>query len=324
VNVVPLPPADLVVSAVVAPVEVFDGATIEVRYRVTNLGAGETDQDGWIDTVWLTRDKNHPAPGTAEQPNDYLIGTFAHSGSLKVGEFYEQLVTVRLPARLTGQWFITPFADSLDSVAEDTFSDNINPDDPNEIDNNNYKARPITILLTPPPDLVVTNMLAPAAESAGENYTVRWTVQNQGSGVTAEERWTDSVFLASSPDLQAPNTRALLLGKIGHEGALGVGQSYTIEQTFLLSPSAEGQFVIVVTDSAGQVFEGVSGSPLENNNSLSRASSVTGAPADLRVVSVETPAQSARRRLWFQAKVTQWSAPSPYRAASAEISLSIS
>ena len=88
-------------------------------------------------------------------------------------------MTITLPANISGQFFITPQSDSFDVVTEDTFSSNINPDDPNELDNNNYKARPITILLTPPPDLVVTAVTASSAASSIQPLTVSWTVQNQ-------------------------------------------------------------------------------------------------------------------------------------------------
>jgi hypothetical protein len=89
-NIIPLPPSDLVTSNVVAPAQAFDSSTIEVRYRVTNLGSGETDRDGWTDNIWLTRDRNRPSPvkpvGDGEFViEDYLIGSFGHTGSLKVG-----------------------------------------------------------------------------------------------------------------------------------------------------------------------------------------------------------------------------------------------
>ena len=65
---------------------------------------------------------------------------------------------------IPGEWYITPWSDAYDVVVEDTFDVNINPDDPNELDNNNYKAAPISLLLTTPPDLVVTT-ITPTATS---------------------------------------------------------------------------------------------------------------------------------------------------------------
>ncbi|MAE63746.1 MAG: hypothetical protein CMJ18_05695, partial [Phycisphaeraceae bacterium] len=55
IDIIPLPPSDLVTSGVVAPGIAFDGSSIQVTFRVSNFGAGETDQDRWTDTIWLTR-----------------------------------------------------------------------------------------------------------------------------------------------------------------------------------------------------------------------------------------------------------------------------
>src|SRR5205823_5781784 len=132
--------------------------------------------------------------------------------------------------------------DAYDAVLEETLSSNINPDDPNEFDNNNYKARPITVLLTPPPDLVVTAAsTTPAATDAGTSLTVRWTVQNQGTGATEDSTWYDDVYLKDGGT-------TWFLGKIAHDGALTSGQSYTAEQTFALSPAVKAAQVEVRTN----------------------------------------------------------------------------
>ena len=92
-NVIPLPPADLVTSNVVAPDQAFDGSTIEVRYKVTNLGAAVTNRDSWTDAIWMTRDKNRPHPNAG----DVLLATFSHSRCARGGESYDQVVRVRIP-----------------------------------------------------------------------------------------------------------------------------------------------------------------------------------------------------------------------------------
>ena len=53
-----------------------------------------------------------------------------------------------LPADITGQYYITAWADSLNQVLKSEQSGNTNPDDPNTLDNDNFKARPITVLQT--------------------------------------------------------------------------------------------------------------------------------------------------------------------------------
>ncbi|MCB1944039.1 MAG: hypothetical protein KDI53_18655, partial [Candidatus Accumulibacter sp.] len=137
--------ADLVTSQVVAPDQGVHGASIEVRYQVTNHGSqttrGESAAlDRWTDTIWLARDRRRPAA----HKGDILLGSFTHVGQLAVGESYLGDVRVTLPDALaSGEYFVTVWSDSYDVILEDTLATQINPDDPSQVDNNNYQARPI-------------------------------------------------------------------------------------------------------------------------------------------------------------------------------------
>src|SRR5262249_42692410 len=155
-----------------------------VHFHVANLGAGITDRDGWTDTVWLTHDRTRPDPRPAK--GDLLLGSFGHGGALGVGDSYDQDVTVTLPTSyrdgdghehpVQGNWFVTPFTNAYGEVTEEIFSTNLNPDDLNQLDNNNYKARPITILPAPSPDVVVTDVKPTPSAVGDQPFTVRWTV----------------------------------------------------------------------------------------------------------------------------------------------------
>src|SRR5262249_24289852 len=150
---------------------------------------GVTDEPAWTDTIWLTRDKTRPNV----TKGDVLLATLPHQGILGIDPSvltpptsYTVTTTVTLPKHISGQFYITPWTDSLDAVIKTTLDANINVDDPHQLNNDNYKARPITVLLTPPPDLVVTSIIPPAAAVGGDDYTVQWTVQNQGTSATED------------------------------------------------------------------------------------------------------------------------------------------
>ncbi|MDM9385689.1 CARDB domain-containing protein [Chlorogloeopsis sp. ULAP01] len=291
-NINSLPPADLVTSDVVAPTLAFEGSKIKVRYTVTNQGIGESDRDNWTDTIWLTRDKNRPSPANREGgAEDILLTSVGHSGSLKVGSSYETEVEVTLPSQVTGEWYITPWTDAYNVVLEDTLSINNNPDDPNELDNNNYKARPITILLTPPPDLVVTSVTPTVQAVGGQPFSVSWEVKNQGANSTSENRWFDSVYLSDNPTLNAPGAKQWYLGRVERTGSLGVNQTYTSKLDTVLTPGAAGKYIIVQTNYdnySNSVWEG----PYTNNNQSSAETNVTSTPADLIVTNVKTLPQN--------------------------------
>lgn len=195
---------------------------------------------------------------------------------------YEQVVRVTLPSQVTGEWYITPWSDAYDVILEDTRDTNINPDDPNELDNNNYKARPITVLLTPPPDLVVTSVIAPSEGLGGKPFTVKWTVKNEGAGETDKNEWTDRVYLSNTPTISS-SSQLLELGNIKHNGKLGKGEIYTGEYTFDLTPPATGNHIIVTTDVYDNIWEG----PYGSNNNRSQTTNVTASPADLQVTKIE-------------------------------------
>ncbi len=280
-----LPPADLVTTSVVAPWLAFDGSSIEVRYTVENLGAAATDATQWVDTVWLTAGKKRPDP----RQGDILLAAVPRQSGLAKDESYEQVTQVALPARVGGEYFITVWSDSLDSVTEDTFSNVINPEDPNELDSNNYRSRSITIGVNPPADLVVESVTSPATAVAGSDapLVVRWSVANRGTEATQSNQWVDQVFLSDQPTLSAGGT-VFLLGEFVHSGSLVPGQSYEAQASVLLSPATTGRYVHVRTNVDGAVWEG----PFTDNNEASSSTLVTSTPADLRVTSVAASAQN--------------------------------
>ncbi|WP_205678900.1 CARDB domain-containing protein [Aquisphaera insulae] len=305
VYVQPLPPADLVIGAgdVVAPAQAFNGSSIDVRYTVRNLGANSTDQDAWTDTLWLMPDRKEPRARVQNpfKEGGILLGSYYHSGALAVGGSYQTTARVTLPetifdengvqVALSGQWYITPWADAYDVVLEDTFSNVLNPDDPTETDNNNYKARPITILVVPPPDLVVTSVSPTASAVGGDSFKVQWTVTNRGAGETIQDGWYDEVYLSDRPTLNAPGAKQWRLDNypgILHNGRLGPDQSYAAEATFALTPEIAGLYVLVKTGVGA--WEG----PYTTNNTTSAGTSVVPlAPADLRVESITVPASNS-------------------------------
>lgn len=242
VDAVPVPPPDLMVISVGAPLEAFDGTTITVRYHVENRGAGLTAPSSWTDTVWLARDKDRPNAARG----DVQLGSFGHSGALDVEQSYDNLVSVTLPRFVTGQFYLTLWTDAYDRVFENQFATNLNPDAPHDLDGNNFKAVPLAILLTPAADLEVAAVDAPTSALGGQQVTLSWTVTNNGQTSTDRERWADAIYLSDNPDFNVGHPR--LMFAVPHVGVLQRGESYTDSATFTLPPSATGQHFIVRTN----------------------------------------------------------------------------
>jgi hypothetical protein len=274
---------------VVAPEQAVHGSTVEVRYRVTNRGAATTLGDSasinsWTDTVWLSVDPRRPSPAKG----DVRIGQVTHNGHLAVGDNYLGTLNVQIPEGVrSGQYYITVWSDTYDAILEDTMAVYINPDDPGQIDNNNYKARPISVLGVVPPDLVVSQVQAMPAMTAAGDYAFSYTVQNRGD--LFEGRWTDRVWIADNADLKKANVR-WLLGEYAQQRSLNNGESYTVTQTVPLAPAVQGGWLVVETDREvpGEAARFEVAEFDETNNVRAAVSAVGNRPADLRVTAVQT------------------------------------
>ena len=166
------------------------------------------------------------------------------------------------------------------------------PDDPNNFENDNYKAAQID-LLAPLPDLVVTSLTAPGVAKGGENVTINWTVANKGNGIAQPTGWIDTVYLTNDPTNPLdPNAITLTLGSVAHNAALNPNASYNASLSVELSPSAVGQYFVVYTDApqpAADPTTNVVTEVSEANNLLADQTSVTPVPADLVVTNVSIP-----------------------------------
>jgi RHS repeat-associated protein len=90
----------------------------------------------------------------------------------------------------------------------------------------------------------------PASGTAGQNMTVNYTVNNDGT-VAATGSWTDSIYLSTDGSL---NANALLFGRATHTGDVAGMGSYTGSLTAPLPEGAFGNYqVIVLVDSREQV-----------------------------------------------------------------------
>jgi YD repeat-containing protein len=284
-----VPPPDFVATAITGPDQAFDGQSVTVRYRIENRGAGDTFPLAWTDTIWLTLGRDFPDPVRGDRP----LGSFYHQGLLHPGEGYDATAQVTLPGRITGEYYLMVMADGGDAVYEAALSQNTNPDDPYRIDGNNHQVTPLSVLLTPPADLEVTAMSAPAAALGGQFVTVSWTVANRGANTTDQEHWNDLVWLSTDDSVTDGVGEAFLMYRVTHEGRLAPNASYSQTQSFQLPPSAAGMHFVVQTNVPPGPFDvPVYEGPFTSNNTLAVTSTVTNTPADLLVTSVSANASA--------------------------------
>ncbi|MBI5475668.1 MAG: T9SS type A sorting domain-containing protein [Ignavibacteriales bacterium] len=267
VSVQPYPPIDLRAGNVVIPSSGFSGIPVSVQFTVQNIGTGKTLATKWDDAVYLSVDT------VLNVGVDSLLTVVHRMGALDVGESYTRDLSVRLPDGVSGNYYCLVRADTGNAVSDNNILNNIG-----------YSTSMISVSLSPPPDLHVASVIAPSEGQSGQPITVRWTIQNSGSGQTLVSSWNDAIYLSSDIYLDPADTR---LATKSHNEGLPASQSYSDSLEVVLPNYASGDlFLLIQTDSKNEVFE-QSG---EANNVLSRPITVNiAAPSDLIISNIIVP-----------------------------------
>jgi subtilase family serine protease len=277
IDIEPPPPSDLSVASVIAPAESFSGQQISISYTVENAGENNTNAEAWWDAVYLTQDTE------LNTETATLLGKYSHAGTaestgmLAPGETYQMSADVNIPHAVYGDYYIFVVTDIYDDVFE-YFGEN----------NNTYRnEQAITVILTPPPDLVVTEHAAPDSADSGQSVSIQWTVENQGAGEPFETYWRDGVYLHTGPVFDAES--AILIGSFGKSAPLSAGSDYSKDVSVTVPNGLEGSyFLFIKADDGNQVFE-----HLYEDNNVSAADPVQirlSPWADLQVSDIQIPA----------------------------------
>lgn len=232
------PPPDIQVASIISPPTGWSGQPVAVNWTVANKGSGPTVSSTWYDTIYLSKEK------TLNTTTDYHFGPYYHTGILSSGESYIQSQTFNLPVGVSGTYYIFVATDVNNNVYEHVWEDN----------NVMLSSTPLEITLSPPPDLEVTQITAPAEGLAGKTISISWAVANNGAGPTDTVSWMDTVYLSADQTLETGTDT--FLGSFRHYGILDTGQSYIQSQGITLPKGISGSYYLIVnTDAGKEVFE---------------------------------------------------------------------
>jgi hypothetical protein len=245
-------PPDLQVSSVSPTSTAWSEQSVWVKWTVTNTGVGHTPDVPWTDKIYLSNDNS------LNIDVDSLIGNRTHSQVLDVDSSYSDSVSFTFAKGSYGTRYLFAVADANDTIYESN-------------QGNNIHSQSFDVHLSPPPDLKVTQLLAPDTAFSREVITVQWVVTNNGSGRTRVSSWKDKVYLStnSSPNVSGDT----VLYTFVRNDTLKVGGSYMQSRDITIPSGWNGLFYLkVFTDATDTVYEYVS----ENNN-------VTVAPIYLKI-----------------------------------------
>ncbi|MCX6271653.1 MAG: hypothetical protein NTU44_10610 [Bacteroidetes bacterium] len=240
------PVPDLRPTQILFPNSAFSGQNINLTYTISNTGQASTPQNTWKDRIYFSQD-------TILYSTAVQVATLTHHGILKVDSSYSVTLGFQIPEYIYGPRYFFVKTDIEDVVYEHAFENN-----------NLFVSDSISIILTPPPDLVVTNITIPDSINSGDYMEVSWTVENQGLN-KAKKPWTDKVYLSSQAVFS--HNQSISTASLSHNLDLQSGSSYTASLLLQIPDDASGPFyVFVLTDANTDVFEAD-----QEDNNLSRS-----------------------------------------------------
>lgn len=234
----PVPPLpDLIVTQVAAPVSTFSGQSISVNWSVKNAGNASTGIANWIDKIYLSTDS------TLDNGDAYL-GELAYNGILNPDSTYGTGKGFTIPNFIQGTYYAIVHTDASNYIFEHAFDQN-----------NTDVSGPIDVILTPPPDLVVTSVLAPDTISNAQKFLLKWSVSNLGATGPVTKSWYDAVYISSSATFEDPSK--VYLGKLKQTvQTFAPGSFYPAQLEVTVPAGISGPYYFYVhTDFENNVFE---------------------------------------------------------------------
>jgi len=255
------PYADLQVTSITIPPTAFSGDSIDIGWTVENFGTGPADVDYWYDSIFLSENDDIDFDFAAMGDNaiviyDTFLDEHKHEGSLQPGESYTVSKRVQLPFDQFGELYLFVYTDIKYGMWSAGLSTTDNVYEYN-YEFNNWLGKPIEIVLTPPPDLVVTKINTTTSLASGEVYPISWEVENQGPGKTRGSNWRDVVFFSDQEELNTASSE--ILANISYKPEndhLQPDEPYIQNSEIRIPDGVSGEYYLhVYTDFNNQIFE---------------------------------------------------------------------
>lgn len=269
---------DLTVTHVNASVTADDvQAYLNVSFTVENVGKGITTEAPWFDSLYISPHAHF------SQSNTIWLGDFPHRVNLGSGKQYSiDTGPIRINRDLFGQRFIFVKTNTYGSVTENDLKSNIR--------SSGNVTFPQVL-----PNLVVANFTLLSRKEvllSDSEVSLKWTVENNGTGSTLKKSWQDAVYLSKSPTVQNNSTK---LADAFFRQAISPGQSYTkVSFTKLPSDISGTYYFVLKVNEDGSIVE--KGSQM-NNLAWIRAEILPKPLPDLAVVDTSFVFEEKRRFL---------------------------
>jgi hypothetical protein len=259
------PSPDLKTIQVSPPQTAFSGEQITVIYEVENIGTGTTGETSWKDEVILSTDPENSI-GT-------LLNQAQISTELLPDSTYQNTIVATLPEGIFGTFYVW-----IESDVEDVIYENFAEE------NNIMRSDTMTVILSPPADLVIDTINLADTVSSGERHQMGYTVSNQGGGPTEASYWYDDVYLSISPIFN-PNFNQRISSVYHSTTVPSLGQYQKNVQVTIPKVEEGFYYMYGYTDVQDREFE----FDMEGNNLYEHGSQIFIANADLTLQNLVYP-----------------------------------
>ena len=227
------------------------GDLVDITFTVTNQGTRDTREKAWPDRFFLSRDPSLDR-------NDTLLLEVSHQGVLAVNGSYTETAQIRLPDGIDGPFYVLAITDSP-AYSRTSVASNIGFGNPGvafeepyrlpehdriwetqrllargrvaeyQLEGNNTWVEAIDVTRATPPDLQVTELIAPQRVRMGQDFEITYTVTNLGGDtVPTQPKWDDLIYLSRDEFLDLRADR--YLGLNGHTWRARGGQQLHVVQ----------------------------------------------------------------------------------------------
>lgn len=219
----PLP--DLITSDVMAEGKWKSGETAIVRAAVANIGDSVTRKDKWTDIFYLSEDY------TFNPSNAIKIGSKTHVGAIAPEENYEILAEVKLPADVKGYYVLYVVTDGNDAIVEK-----------GKANNKALTTVYIEDIYDSPAQLAIKKLSVPSRISAGEPFTISYTIENNGDFI-AQGQLRDVYYLSKDSEWDRDD---IMVGYASGDVEIDAGSEIIRSATGRLTNISEGEYYLIV------------------------------------------------------------------------------
>lgn len=211
------------VSDLVVPTTVMTSKNTEISWTLKNIGTWDASDVKC--TVYLSPD--------AIFGNGDKQMTVVRSGKLAKNSSVKMKANIEIADDVVGTHYLIVKVNT--SNIEELMTED------------NTLSQSFTAVLSPLPDLTISDLSAECSLKAGQSVTIKAKVNNIGDDETHSDKWNDVFYLSEEYTLDV--NKAIKLGSSNHVGKIAKDGSYQISKNFTVPVTAKGYYVLfAVTD----------------------------------------------------------------------------